>query len=343
MQKKKKSACDKALDHFDEFYNQVFGNNWPAIRQGLLSKQKYIAVVNNFGDADETRTKLERIGGLNIRTLFDLEKRYIGENYEKLRRKKRMDEIFKMDKDMDKNMSAGVIKEDTSKVVHHSHSLEKNLLNAEIDFSRVISSESAGSVNLSEFMPVTKLKGKEDWIPEHGAIDSFSNVDSSGNGDNYSNSFDNNNNYTNSDFSVSITKEYDLHFPEHLNAYSYEIGNHDEFHSPTNGKTGVLNYYLMDGGSLLPVLALDIKPRDKILDMCASPGGKSYLAIQTLYPDQIVCNDVTKGRTDRIYNVMRQYLYDLEEKWFDRGKLRISLADGRCMEETGFDKIIVII
>ncbi|KRT78803.1 hypothetical protein AMK59_7427 [Oryctes borbonicus] len=203
--------------------------------------------------------------------------------------------------------------------VSHQHSLEHSLSQAEIDFTRVISSQNASSISLTEFMPATKLKGKEDWIPEPTYSENFNNCE----------------------ISPTMSKEYDLSFPEHLNAYCYEIGNHTEFSSPKNGSTGVLNYYLMDGGSLLPVLALDIKPGDKVLDMCASAGGKSYLALQTLYPDNVICNDISKSRTDRIYSVMKQYLYDLEEKWLEKRKLWISLSDGRAICEGDFDKIIV--
>lgn len=38
---------------------------------------------------------------------------------------------------------------------------------------------------------------------------------------------------------------------------------------------------MLDGGSILPVLALDLNPKDHVLDMCAAPGGKSMLIIQT--------------------------------------------------------------
>lgn len=43
------------------------------------------------------------------------------------------------------------------------------------------------------------------------------------------------------------------------------------------------DYYLMDASSLFPVLALNLSPGDVMLDMCGAPGGKSYLALQTLY------------------------------------------------------------
>jgi 16S rRNA C967 or C1407 C5-methylase (RsmB/RsmF family) len=45
-----------------------------------------------------------------------------------------------------------------------------------------------------------------------------------------------------------------------------------------------IDYYLLDGASLLPVLALNVNPGDRVLDMCAAPGGKSLLMLQTLFP-----------------------------------------------------------
>jgi len=40
----------------------------------------------------------------------------------------------------------------------------------------------------------------------------------------------------------------------------------------------------MDGGSILPVLALDLKFGDRVLDMCSAPGGKALATLQTLLP-----------------------------------------------------------
>lgn len=41
---------------------------------------------------------------------------------------------------------------------------------------------------------------------------------------------------------------------------------------------------LINGSSILPVLALDLQQGDNILDMCAGPGGKSLVMLQTLKP-----------------------------------------------------------
>ena len=46
------------------------------------------------------------------------------------------------------------------------------------------------------------------------------------------------------------------------------------------------DYYLLDAASVLPVIALGIRPNDRILDLCAGPGGKSLVMAQTLLPGQ---------------------------------------------------------
>ncbi len=43
----------------------------------------------------------------------------------------------------------------------------------------------------------------------------------------------------------------------------------------------------MDGASLLPIFAMNIQRDDIILDLCASPGGKSLAILQTLLPSEI--------------------------------------------------------
>ena len=49
----------------------------------------------------------------------------------------------------------------------------------------------------------------------------------------------------------------------------------------------------MDGASILPVLALGIKKDDTILDLCASPGGKSLAMLQTLLPSKHCLHEYT--------------------------------------------------
>ena len=89
---------------------------------------------------------------------------------------------------------------------------------------------------------------------------------------------------------------------------------YSRFPNPKKGSTGVSDYYLFDGGSILPVLALDIQFNDMVLDMCAAPGGKALTILQTLMPRVLVANDVTESRIKRLKNVMNQYVSNMCEK-----------------------------
>lgn len=105
--------------------------------------------------------------------------------------------------------------------------------------------------------------------------------------------------------------------------------------------TGVLSHYLMDGASILPPLLLDVKPGDRVLDACSAPGGKSLLMLQTLYPDQLICNDVMESRVNRIRKVMKEYLFDFHESW-ENQRLILNQCDARNLDDYGtYDKVLV--
>lgn len=59
--KKKTEPRDRALNHFDDFYGSVYGKRWKSLRLALLSPNKYIAIINNFGNAEKTSQELEVI------------------------------------------------------------------------------------------------------------------------------------------------------------------------------------------------------------------------------------------------------------------------------------------
>ena len=42
-----------------------------------------------------------------------------------------------------------------------------------------------------------------------------------------------------------------------------------------------IGYYMMDTASLLPVIALGLEEHDRVLDLCAAPGGKTLAMLQT--------------------------------------------------------------
>ncbi|XP_022907957.2 5-methylcytosine rRNA methyltransferase NSUN4 [Onthophagus taurus] len=291
--RKKKSHTQRALEHFNEFYEPIYKTDWGGIRQGLLTRQKYVALINNFSDSERICNELERTGAMNLRRLFHLEKEYLSINNKKL------------------NQSIKTLKNTNNESINEDQ-IEK------IDSNRIIDGVNS-NLSLTEFVPATKIKGMEDFITESEHYNSYNPQDSS---------------------IVEIEKQYDFNFPNTLNVYIYDTMDKQTFKSPRKGSTGVLDYYLLDGGSLLPILALDIQPNEKILDMCSSPGGKSLIILQTLYPKTLICNDISKSRIDRIFKVMKEYLYDLNENWFETGRLKIQNMDGRDINDE-FDRVLV--
>lgn len=87
----------------------------------------------------------------------------------------------------------------------------------------------------------------------------------------------------------------------------------------------------------MPVLALDLQPEDRVLDMCAAPGGKSLLAIQTLLPANVVMNDKLPSRLERVKQVIATYVSKIGQ--WDQ-KILLSLKDGRIIDDKNvFNKV----
>lgn len=187
-----------------------------------------------------------------------------------------------------------------------------------VDYSRIVrSSMGVRSATIHEYVPATKLKGLDDWVLESSHYDYYS---------------------RGADFSVHVEKDPVLRFPEHLKVYAFEALNDSKFPSPRRGPLGVYDFYLMDGASILPVLALDLQPGDAVLDMCAAPGGKSLAALQTLMPRVLIANDVQLSRVNRFNKVIDEYFGGLNV-WENR--LFVTQKDARIVDDADmFNKVI---
>ncbi|XP_074245273.1 tRNA (cytosine(34)-C(5))-methyltransferase, mitochondrial isoform X4 [Saimiri boliviensis] len=98
-------------------------------------------------------------------------------------------------------------------------------------------------------------------------------------------------------------------------------------------------YYLLNAASLLPVLALELRDGEKVLDLCAAPGGKSIALLQCACPGYLHCNEYDSLR----FRWLRQTL----ESFIPQpliNVIKVSELDGRKMGDAQpemFDKVLV--
>ncbi|XP_015126786.1 5-methylcytosine rRNA methyltransferase NSUN4 [Diachasma alloeum] len=344
--KKKKNAKDKALEHFNDFYSTVYGSVWPHIRAAMLKKtHKYVAIVNNFSDTEDIVQKLQLEGAMDMKELYEVSKKSKADRDRKKQQLEPTKPIYKMDLPMENVLEMKTYSElktlvpegyqPSLKALDQEDDglpplekpfepvtlrpLEEDLAAAQLDESRIVR-PSAGltASSLHEYMPATKLKGLDDYILESEHYGYYS---------------------KSADFEIKVEEDSSFSFPEHLKIFTFEAGNDSHFPAPKRGSTGVYDYYLMDGGSVLPVLALDLHAGDVVLDMCAAPGGKSLIALQTLLPSVLVANDQKMSRVNLINNVLEEYLGDLDV-W--NGRLFVTQQDARVIEDKNiYNKILV--
>ena len=75
------------------------------------------------------------------------------------------------------------------------------------------------------------------------------------------------------------------------------------------GDEGLLAFYIMDPASIYVAQALGVEEGDKVLDMCAAPGGKALILAESLKESgELIANEISSGRRDRLKKVFQQYI-----------------------------------
>ncbi|KAM6397175.1 5-cytosine rRNA methyltransferase NSUN4 [Pluvialis apricaria] len=124
-----------------------------------------------------------------------------------------------------------------------------------------------------------------------------------------------------------------------IKCYTFPRGDITRFRPARPDVLGLLDYYLMDAASLLPVLALNVQPDDFVLDLCAAPGGKTLALLQTGACGHLAANDISISRTKRLYQILHSYVpREIRET------VSVTSCDGRDwgqLEGGTFHKVLV--
>lgn len=77
----------------------------------------------------------------------------------------------------------------------------------------------------------------------------------------------------------------------------------------TRSENGLLQFYVMDPASVMTARALDVQPDDRVLDLCAAPGGKSLVLLEGLTESgELTANEMSAARKERLKKVVQQYV-----------------------------------
>uniref|UniRef100_A0A3B5LNW6 5-cytosine rRNA methyltransferase NSUN4 n=1 Tax=Xiphophorus couchianus TaxID=32473 RepID=A0A3B5LNW6_9TELE len=132
-----------------------------------------------------------------------------------------------------------------------------------------------------------------------------------------------------------------LRLSPNIRCLVFPRGDITRFRPARPDKFGLLSYYLLDAASILPCLALDVQESHTVLDLCAAPGGKALVLLQTQSVRFLCANDLSVSRTSRLKRVLQSYV---PKALLTDDKLRITSFDGTIwgeIERNAFDRVLV--
>ena len=98
-------------------------------------------------------------------------------------------------------------------------------------------------------------------------------------------------------------------------------------------------YYIMDPASIICAKSLEISESDFVLDMCAAPGGKTLILLESIKSGQLWCNEISQARRSKLKNVIQEYTpKEMREIVHIKGKDGIRYG---LMHPNTFDKILL--
>lgn len=109
---------------------------------------------------------------------------------------------------------------------------------------------------------------------------------------------------------------------------------------PERNSDELLDIYIMDPASVVAARALEVQSGDRVLDMCAAPGGKSLILTESLSEaGEIFCNDLSPERRERLKKVIQQYVpRSVRDRVWVTGKDGVQFG---LKEPGSFDRILL--
>lgn len=331
-----------ALEHFDGLYSKVYGKSYPSIRLGLLSPRKQCLILNSFLDTDETHRKL-----IDDQNAIEIN-RYYKKHLQSFTRWQLRQQIIDNKKArkrelLAKNTNVNVESIDPDSIevsdvsdtelrgYQTSSGGESEGFSSAEDLHEMFSdrrlddnekyfiNKASTQLSLDDYVPATELIYREETPNDLSYYEGYD---------------------LDAKLDVEFREEPSFEADPQLKIYTFPRASWSKFAQP-NGvpPSGLFPYYLLDGASALPVLALDLQPNDVCADYCAAPGGKSLAMLMTLKPKYLLCNDNSTSRLVRLSRVIRQYVPDIS---YIRSTLEISKTNARTLiKPDTFDKILV--
>lgn len=139
---------------------------------------------------------------------------------------------------------------------------------------------------------------------------------------------------------TDISRREKLNLPVMPGLESCSLLNEGMHFIPERQEDDLLDAYVMDPGSVFVAKALEVQSGDRVLDMCAAPGGKTLVFIEALKSDgEIISNDLSPERRERLKKVIQQYVpRHVRDRVWVHGKDAVQYG---LREPNSFDRILL--
>jgi len=123
-------------------------------------------------------------------------------------------------------------------------------------------------------------------------------------------------------------------------------------HKPSLLTEQIYDSYQMDLASIFAAVALDVQPGQRVLDMCAAPGGKTLILAEALFRGhlnsdhetqvtggELVANEISLNRRQRLQRVLREYV---PTEFLARIRVEQHDASRWCLyEPSSYDRVLI--